>query len=193
MNVDVISDLRKTSINEKNLHNTLQKTTLKSKRNLNYDQEKKDERDCLPKKEWEINLYHEANTLWDYGVTDAGCSDCTDSLSEINTRWEVQCEVGPSHTGTETAGSLSPFSPRSFNVTKPVAALLTSDNRWTNGFCHLTPAPPPPSPAPFPCYLTARRKARHTCTNSLWSTITPLVLWTRNNHRPCNHDFLAGS
>lgn len=58
----------------------------------------------------ERNLYHETNTLWDYGVTDAGCSNCTDSFSEIATRWEVQCVADPSHTGTETAGSLSPFS-----------------------------------------------------------------------------------
>lgn len=95
---------------------------------------KTDERDSKKKKKSKRNLYHEANTLWDYGVTDSGCSDCTHSFREINTRWEVQCVADPSHTGTETAGSLSPFSPRPFNAAKPVAALLTSDNRWTNGF-----------------------------------------------------------
>lgn len=138
-----------------------------------YDLEKKDEGDFYIKKKSERNLHHETNTLWDYGVSDAGCSDCTDSFSEINTRREVLCVADPSHTGTETAGSLSPFSPRPFNAAKPVAALLTSDNRWTNGFCHLTPPPPHPNPPLRPPHC---RTHTHTRTNSLWSSITPLVL-----------------
>lgn len=47
----------------------------------------------------------------------------------------------------------------------------------------------PPPPLPFHC--TAQD--RHTCTNSMWSTITPLVLWTCNKHRLNKHDFPAGT
>lgn len=89
-------------------------------------------------------------------------------------------DTPPSHTGTETAGSLSPFSAGPFNAAKPVAALLSSDNRWTNGFCHLT-SPRPPCTPPGRHTRTTNKSLEHSrspgALNSQNTVFTNMISW----------------
>lgn len=60
----------------------------------------------------------------------------------------------------------SPLPLGPFNATKLVAALLSFDNRWANGFCHLTPV--------------CLRTADHRHTEMLYRAQSGVGFWTLN-------------